>query len=55
MFINFTNHPSSSWEDGQKKAAKEYPDDNLAIYTLATIYQALGREKEALKMFGVSN
>ena len=24
MFINFTNHPSSSWEDGQKEAAKVY-------------------------------
>ena len=34
-----------------KKAAKEYPDDNLAIYTLATIYQALDRKEEALKMF----
>ena len=24
VFINFTNHPSESWEIGQKKAAEKY-------------------------------
>ena len=42
------NNKALTWA---KKAAKEYPDDNLVIYTLATIYQALDRQKEALKMF----
>ena len=42
------NNKELTWA---KKAAKEFPDDNLAIYTLATIYQALDRQKEALKMF----
>ena len=32
-------------------AVKEYPEDNIGIYCLASIYQALGRKEEALSQF----
>ena len=34
-----------------KKSVKEFPEDNVCHFCLASIYQALGRKEEALREF----
>ena len=48
FYMNKEYEKALTWAE---KAVKEYPEDHLGIYDLASIYQTLGRKEEALKMF----
>ena len=48
LYMNKEYEKALPWAE---KAVKEYPEDHLGIYDLASIYQALGRKEEALKKF----